>query len=151
MGIKFKNVDRLSNLRKLYLPVHFNNTASYSLSAGYHQDVIVPFDCVLDHVWFANDADITASNGIDIGVCNATTDVVPLALAGNGHFWSASQAAEQLNMSGSIDYLAQSFYKITPSATDISGGCLLHITVSATIGASPIGVTLALTPDYGIK
>ena len=149
MGIKIRNVDRRSVLRRQHLPVHFNSTAGgFLMCAGFQATMVVPFNCHLEEVWFSNDTQYSGSNGFALGICNATTDVVPLAAAGNGLFWSACNTN---HLYTAADFPAKKLYKIYPSASFMSQGSLLNITFSATCCQCVFGVTLVVDPTSDVN
>jgi hypothetical protein len=148
MTIGYSDLHADSLLRKRYVDIALMNTASTSLSAGYNGWCMVPFNSYIHSIIFANDADITASNGIVVSVCNATTDAIHLKSDSHGILWSASMAVAPVYMSGSVDFSANAFCEITSTLTTlVSRGSMLHFTMSATAGNVPIAITLVTNPD----
>jgi len=153
MGLSIKSVDKDSALSRQAINVPLFNTANTQLSAGTFGHIIAPFDCKIEKIWLSNDSDITASNGIVVSVCNATTDVVYMA----GTIWSCSMATPLYCASGSLDYTASIFCEIdtTKSINGSSGtirrGDLLSVRISATKSTARLALSLVLSPNLNVK
>jgi hypothetical protein len=148
MAIGYSDLHADSLLRKRYVDIALMNTASTSLSAGFNGWCMVPFDSYIHSFLFTNDVDITASTGIVVSVCNATTNAVHLKSDSHGVLWSSCMAVAPVYMSGSLDFSANAFCEITSTLTTlVSRGSILHFSVSACGGNCPIAITLVTNPD----
>jgi len=152
MGITIKSLSKNSVLRKQVISVPIFNTANLKISGGINGSLMAPFDCVLEKILICNDVDITASNGITLSVCNATTDVIHLAAATDGNYWSCSMATPLYCASGSLDYTANIFCELNPCATTlIKRGDILNVNFSASIGDGPIAISFVLNPAQNVR
>jgi len=139
MGIKIRNCDPKSNLKKLFIDFDIARASSETglllpvdLSDSIAIDRHVPVACYLEAVVLSHDADFTASTGLTIAVSAIHTSA---CLVATGQVWSASDS-----LGFGVDWSAHKpvIHKVNGSPKLISANSVININVSAVSGTKSV-------------